>query len=505
MSFSFFGSVNFCARRSTRAACLLWGLACVAALSSLPSFAQDANNGRLLYNTPLVVGEKSCAASTCHTPDPLLRINKIQNGDTAGGIAVAINSVVQMSFLRGQVQGSQLADLAAYIADPTAANGAIASLSDTSLSFGATVVGTTSAARTVTVTNSGGSALSIASVVPSTSEFSVTANTCSSVAAGASCTFDVAFAPTAPGARSANIVVSHNAMGGSSLVAVSGTATQTAVSLSTNALDFGSLFEGQNSLPATVTLSNAGSSPLSISGVSGENAHFAIVANRCEAGSAIAPGGSCAIEISFTPRAAASLSALIVVSHNGAGGQSAVSLSGLGRELPANTRLAVEYRIAAFDYYFITSRVAEQTLLDGVAAFRRTGASFPVYTTQVAGAQGITRYYFDKVAQQGSRGSHFYTLLDAEKQALQSLNPTNAQAPRLPFDEGIDSYAVLPVVEGRGGSCAAGLQPVFRVFRGNQRFPDDPNHRFTIERATAEQFTALGWDDEGVKFCVPAP
>jgi Abnormal spindle-like microcephaly-assoc'd, ASPM-SPD-2-Hydin len=477
---------------------------CAFAGASL-AFAQDPVNGRVLYNTPLVVGEKSCAASTCHTPDPLLRINKIQNGDTGGGIAAAINSVVQMGFLRGQVPGSQLADLAAYIADPASANAPVASLSATSLSFGATIVGQMSAVQTVTVTNAGGSALSITSVVSSTSDFSITANTCTSVAAGANCTFGVAFAPTASGVRSANVVISHNASGGQSTLAVSGTATQTAVSLSTSSLDFGSLFVGQNSLAKTVTLSNAGSVPLSISGVSGDNAHFVLAANSCEAGSVIVAGGSCELQLTFTPRAAAPLSATVVISHNGMGGQSAVLASGLGRELPANTRLAVEYRIAALDYYFITSRVAEQTLLDGVVAFRRTGASFPVYTTQVAGAQGITRYYFDKVAQQESRGSHFYTLLDAEKQALQSLNPTNAPAPRLPFDEGIDSYAVLPVVEGRGGSCASGLQPVFRVFRGNQRFPDNPNHRFTIERATSEQFAALGWDDEGVKFCVPAP
>jgi Transmembrane protein 131-like N-terminal len=477
----------------------------VACVVVSPSFAQDANNGKVLYNTPLVAGERSCSASTCHTPDPLLRINKIQNGDTPGGIAVAINSVVQMAFLRGKVPGSQLADLAAYIADPASANAPIASLSPTSLSFPATVVGQTSAAQSVTVSNTGGSALTISSIASSTTEFSISANTCTSVAAGASCSFSVAFAPSAAGARSANVVISHNASGGQSVLAVSGGATQTTVSLSSSAIDFGALFVGQNSLAKSVTLSNAGSSPLAIAAISGDNAHFSLMPDGCAAGSAIAAGGSCLLQVVFNPRAAAALSATIVVTHNGAGGQSTLSVSGAGRELPANTRLAVEYRIAALDYYFITSRATEQGLLDGVAAFQRTGASFPVYTSQVAGAQGITRYFFDKIAQQESRGSHFYTLLDAEKQALASLNPTNAQVARLPFDEGIDSFAVLPVVEGRGGSCAAGLQPVFRIFRGNQRFPDNPNHRFTNERATYEQFVALGWDDEGVKFCVPAP
>ena len=89
--------------------------------------------------------------------------------------------------------------------------------------------------------------------------------------------------------------------------------------------------------------------------------------------------------------------------------------------------------------------------------------------------------------------------------ALTSLNPSNNPAPKLPVSEGIDSYAYLPAVEGVGGSCPAGLTPVFRVFRGNVRFPDDPNHRFTTSTAIYNDFVSKGWDGEGVKFCVPAP
>ena len=35
--------------------------------------AQDANNGKALYNTPLVAGERSCSNGACHGPDPLDR------------------------------------------------------------------------------------------------------------------------------------------------------------------------------------------------------------------------------------------------------------------------------------------------------------------------------------------------------------------------------------------------------------------------------------------------
>lgn len=162
-----------------------------------------------------------------------------------------------------------------------------------------------------------------------------------------------------------------------------------------------------------------------------------------------------------------------------------------------------EYLNAPFGYYFITSRDNEKQILDSAAGWSRTGNSFSVLANDDPGSKGITRYYFDQVAVGGTRGSHFYTLVATEKNALQSLNPTNAQLPRKPYNEGIDSFAYSPVVEGVGGSCASGLRPLFRAFRGPARFPDDANHRFTTDIALYNTLVSLGWDGEGVKACVP--
>ena len=164
----------------------------------------------------------------------------------------------------------------------------------------------------------------------------------------------------------------------------------------------------------------------------------------------------------------------------------------------------VEYLYVPLNYFFITSRDSDKLLLDTVATFQRTGQSFPVLATQTGDAKAITRFYFDKVAVQGARGSHFYSLLDEEKTLLAALNPNNATTAGLPLDEGIDSWAFLPSVTGSGGSCASGQRPVFRLFRGNTRFPDDANHRFTVSAAIYNEYVALGWDGEGVRFCVPS-
>jgi len=98
------------------------------------------------------------------------------------------------------------------------------SASPTSLSFGSETVGSTSAAQSVTVTNTGTAAASISSVGAGAG-FGDTTTCGSTLAAGASCTVAVTFAPTADGAASATLVVTSNATNGSLSVALSGTGT----------------------------------------------------------------------------------------------------------------------------------------------------------------------------------------------------------------------------------------------------------------------------------------
>jgi len=73
-------------------------------------------------------------------------------------------------------------------------------ISPSQLNFSAPAVGQSSAAQTVTITNSSGSAISRVSLA-TTGPFSVTQNTCSgALAAGSTCTASVVFQPTATGA-----------------------------------------------------------------------------------------------------------------------------------------------------------------------------------------------------------------------------------------------------------------------------------------------------------------
>ena len=285
-------------------------------------------------------------------------------------------------------------------------------------------------------------------------------------------------------------------------------ATNTApvATLSSSILGFGQVSVGTTSVVQTVTLKNTGASILQLSALTISGTEFALAASggMCTATTALAVSESCAIGVTFTPATASVRSATLSIAHNAASSPSTVSLAGTGVANTLPTTTMVEYYFAAVDYYFITSRAGDITALDAAPGWSRTGKSFKVYITQQSGTLALNRYFFDQIAVNNTRGSHFYTVVQTEKDALASLNPTNAQTPRLPFNEGVDSYAFTPVVEGVGGTCAAGQVPVYRIFRGPARFPDNGNHRFTTDTGIYNSFVALGWDGEGVKFCTPA-
>jgi len=476
-------------------------------VSSGTALAQSANNGRVLYNTPFVSGQLSCSAGACHGPDPLQSQNRIQNGDTAGGIALAITTVVQMAFLRGQVNSAQLQDLAAYIANPTSATGSpVLVVSPPSLTFGTTAVGATSAAQQIVLRNTGTGTLSIALVTSSSGEFVATPN-CLSVPAGGSCAVNVTFTPATTGSRTATITISHNAAGVTTQVPVAGGGGAASVLAQPVLVTFGGTAVGNTSPTETVILGNAGNAPVQITSIqlTPTPSPFQISGGTCLTTATLQAQAVCSLVLRFAPTGLGAVQGQVVVSYNALPGATAIGLAGSGVALQSETRYMVEFQYAPLNYYFITSREADKAALDVSPGWARTGQSFPVYSAPANGRNAITRYYFDRIARAQTRGSHFYTLVDSEKAALDALNPTNVQAPQRPFNEGPDSYAFLPLVEGVGGSCAAGLTPVYRLFRGNAKFPDDPNHRFTTSTTIYNEFVAQGWDDEGVKFCVPAP
>jgi uncharacterized repeat protein (TIGR03803 family) len=109
---------------------------------------------------------------------------------------------------------------------PLSGIGTTAELTPTSLSFGSVKVGTTSAAKTVTLKNVGTTAITITSIRISGTDpgdYGETETCGSSLAASASCTISVSFKPTTTGTRSATLKVTDNAAGSPQQVSLSGT------------------------------------------------------------------------------------------------------------------------------------------------------------------------------------------------------------------------------------------------------------------------------------------
>ena len=100
------------------------------------------------------------------------------------------------------------------------------STNPSSLSFPSQALNTTSSAQSITVTNTGNAAAAV-SGVSATGVFAETNNCGSSIAAGASCTVNVTFQPTASGSNTGTLTIASNASNNPTTVALSGTGAGT--------------------------------------------------------------------------------------------------------------------------------------------------------------------------------------------------------------------------------------------------------------------------------------
>lgn len=208
-----------------------------------------------------------------------------------------------------------------------------ATVTPSSLTFASQPYGTTSAAQTVTVTNTGSIALA-PTAISTSGDFSETDNCLNAtINAGASCTVQVSFTPTQTGTRMGQLTITANVAGGQLSVALSGTgASSTIVQLTPTSIDFGSVEVGTTSSTLQVTVQNSSTSPVPISSVS-VTAPFALASNAC--GSSIAASSACQLTLDFAPtQTGAATGNLTLVASSGT---ETVALSGTGTALPTDT------------------------------------------------------------------------------------------------------------------------------------------------------------------------
>jgi len=216
-------------------------------------------------------------------------------------------------------------------------------LTPVALSFASQQIGTNSNSQSVTLTNSGGVPLTLIAASVSAGDFAVV-NACgNSLAAHATCAFNVTFSPTAVGARTATLTVTDQFH--FQTVALAGTGVAGAgVSLTPTSLSFPATGVGLTALPQTLTLTNNGGMPLTMSNVV-LSPGFVVALNSCS--STLTVNASCSLTIVFAPTTAGASAGTLTFTDNAASGVQTTSLSGVGVDFALTSTGATSATVAA--------------------------------------------------------------------------------------------------------------------------------------------------------------
>ena len=203
----------------------------------------------------------------------------------------------------------------------------VVSLSTTALAWGNVVVGTTAAAKSVTLHNTGTGVLNIASIAPS-GDFAVSSTTCgSTLAIGKSCVVRVTFTPTQVGSRTGALTFTDNASDSPQSVSLSGTGTVQAM-LSPATATWSAIKVGSNGAAKTFTLSNKQS--VALTGISiATSGDFNVSTTTCS--SSLAAKTNCTISVIFSPTQTGTRTGTLQVSDNTITSPQVSNLTGTGK------------------------------------------------------------------------------------------------------------------------------------------------------------------------------
>jgi hypothetical protein len=226
------------------------------------------------------------------------------------------------------------------------------SLSPSPANFGNQRVNTMSSPFTVTLTNNGTGALTLAATNAvqiggaNGKDFALASGTTctngATVANGATCLILLTFKPAAAGARTATITVTDNANPTTQTVTLNGIGTAPLASPSPSPLVFAAQPIGMTSAPLTLSVTNTGTDTLNFAAgvnplaISGKNAaDFAIVPSgtTCTSGAQVMPDASCAVAVTFTATIAGSETAVLTITDDSGavvGSTQSVPLMGTG-------------------------------------------------------------------------------------------------------------------------------------------------------------------------------
>jgi len=236
-------------------------------------------------------------------------------GGSSGNVAFASNASNPAMNL--PLSGTAVAQ-GALVANPT------------SLAFGSVQINTSNS-LSETLTNTGGSSLTISAATASGSGFSLSglASLPLTLTAGQSTSFTVLFSPTASGAASGSVSITSNGSNPNLSIPLSGTGVaQGDLVANPTSLAFGSVqINTSNSLSETLT--NTGGSSLTISAATASGSGFSL-SGLASLPLTLPAGQSTSFTVLFSPTASGAASGSVSITSNGSNPNLSIPLSGTG-------------------------------------------------------------------------------------------------------------------------------------------------------------------------------
>jgi len=271
----------------------------------------------------------------------------------------------------GDFNSDGLPDIAVTIGGlPTAPNTVMAVLlnvpvtvSPASLKFPTQVLGTSSAPQVVTIKNNAPNSLTVSAIAftgNDPGDFSQQGNCVGVIPGNSSCSFNVTFTPKGINNRTANLVITDSAPGGSQTVTITGTATAAAVS--PTSLTFAAQAVGTTSAAQTVTLTNvSGGSTITLTNIA-TTGDFAQT-NNC--GTSLGPKASCTFSITFTPTSTGTRTGSLSLTDNAGASPQTVALTGTGSNSVSVAPASLTFPLQVLK---TTSAAQSVTLTNGTAS-----------------------------------------------------------------------------------------------------------------------------------------
>jgi trimeric autotransporter adhesin len=288
-----------------------------------------------------------------------------------------------------------MAETATFTATDSAANSpqtvsltgtgvAQVTLSAATLAFGNEGIGTTSTAKTITVTNNTSASVTISGTAlggTNATEFVQSGATCGASLAGhASCTVSVKFAPATVGPKTAALAITDTAANNPQSVNLTGTGVQP-VTLSAATLNFGNQGFASTSAAKPLTLTNNNSVALNFTGIliNGANgSDFIQSATTC--GTTLAGHTSCTISVTFTPSTLAPETAALTVTDDAGNSPQSAALTGTG---------VAQITLSATTIGFGNQASGTTSAAKNVTLTNNTSAAVTISSVIIGGANGV--------------------------------------------------------------------------------------------------------------------